>query len=533
MSVDWDGAVGWDDAIDYAATPGVGLYKLEVDWNGDGDYSDTGEDITARTIRITTTVGAPRSLGRSGRNLAGSLTATLNNASGDYSPLNTSSPLTGNIIPGRPVKLSCYYPVDQTMWTGTLETIVPSVGPQGQRLANLRAIGPMRALDTSLRVAMKTSVTTGAAMTEILDKVGFSGTARSIDTGQTTMTRWWQDETIGWRAAREVEATEHGLLRETAAGSIAFEDRHHRLTSPQTVSQGTYSDDPDDDLTYIEIEMEDALSLIFNEFRASIRGYSTGSVAVLWTHPEANTTGDALKIPVGETLSFEVRFPNPDSATNAVGVNAWTTPSLGAGADIEVWSANNGTGTNLSTSNIGISVTKFGNQMKVVLTNNHASLDGFMTVCQARGTPLAVSDPTSVYAEDSASQTKYGLRVLPQDEWAKWIPTSTEAQGWAYWMAAVFGEPVPMVRISATPNVDKAHFANLLAREVSDRITVKASTTKTQLGINEDFFIESISHTINPGRYHEVHFQCAQAAQWSDAFTWGTTKWGTSARWSW
>ena len=30
----------------------TGTYVLAVDWNNDGDFSDSGEDITARTMNV-------------------------------------------------------------------------------------------------------------------------------------------------------------------------------------------------------------------------------------------------------------------------------------------------------------------------------------------------------------------------------------------------------------------------------------------------------------------------------------------------
>ena len=29
-----------------------GSYVLAIDWNGDGDFSDSGEDVTARTLSV-------------------------------------------------------------------------------------------------------------------------------------------------------------------------------------------------------------------------------------------------------------------------------------------------------------------------------------------------------------------------------------------------------------------------------------------------------------------------------------------------
>ena len=80
-------------------------YVLEVDWNGDGDFGDANEDITADMIDFETGRGRDFASQLTGRAVAGRLRATLLNTTGKYSPFNTGSPLTGNVLPGRKVRL--------------------------------------------------------------------------------------------------------------------------------------------------------------------------------------------------------------------------------------------------------------------------------------------------------------------------------------------------------------------------------------------------------------------------------------------
>ena len=82
----------------------TGTYVLAIDWNNDDDFSDTGEDVTARTLKCEWKRGNDYASQLTGKAVAGSLIAELNNESGDYSTFNTSSPLTGNLVPGRKVK---------------------------------------------------------------------------------------------------------------------------------------------------------------------------------------------------------------------------------------------------------------------------------------------------------------------------------------------------------------------------------------------------------------------------------------------
>ena len=86
------------------ATP----WKLEIDWDGDGQFTGTGVDVTARAlVRGGLSAGYGRDQARSLAPVApGSMSFELNNRSRDYSPDNPSSPLVGKLLPSRPVRWS-------------------------------------------------------------------------------------------------------------------------------------------------------------------------------------------------------------------------------------------------------------------------------------------------------------------------------------------------------------------------------------------------------------------------------------------
>ena len=52
----------------------VASYKLQVDWNNDGDWGDTGEEIDMGRVRgITCSVGRDRASQLTGKSKAGTL----------------------------------------------------------------------------------------------------------------------------------------------------------------------------------------------------------------------------------------------------------------------------------------------------------------------------------------------------------------------------------------------------------------------------------------------------------------------------
>jgi len=529
MTVAWSASIPWSaGGVNWSGVPGV-LFRFEIDWPNNGTWTDIAADV----LRFSTRTGREPAQEVAARAIAGRLTALLNNNSGNYSPENSGGSYYGNILPGRPVRLRSVSPYADTIWQGVLRDVEPQAARNALPTATLTADGPLIALNTEVSVAMQTSIGTGAAITEVLDKLGFSATLRDIDIGQTTMTRWWRDPVTAWTAAREVETTENGFLRETRDGKIAFEDREHRFGATHQTPQATYSDDPASAgaIRYMEIERPSPLPRVYNDIRASVTTYTTENIAVLWTHPLANTTGDAPSIPPGESLTFWADAKTLAAARTLVGVNQWTTPTLGSGNDIEVWSVNDGTGTDLGLADTGIAVSALGTTLKITLTNNHATLTGYVTAAQARGTAITASDPVRVQAEDATSQTAYGLRRFPNDGEARWIPDTDEAQSACNWRLQAWKDALPTLRVAISGLANRTHKIEALTRDVSDRVTVEATQSRTQFGLSGDYYVEGVSHRFNRDHSYTVELLLNDAAQWSDAWIWGYAKWGTSTRW--
>ncbi|WP_460071066.1 hypothetical protein [Streptomyces sp. YKOK-I1] len=112
---------------------------------------------------------------------------------------------------------------------------------------------------------------------------------------------------------------------------------------------------------------------------------------------------------------------------------------------------------------------------------------------RARSVP--VSRTVQVREQDPASITVNGLRTYPQD-----IPLATANDVDAVAKTVVgqyaFRRPIVSMRIVAA---DELHLQQIFTRTLSDRITIR----NDELGLNSDFFIEQLDHTIvriNPDR---------------------------------
>ena len=506
-----------------------GSPQVFVDWDNDGIFSQANDEITT-DVREVTEIISGRSFPstQTGDAVAGRMRMVLDNSSGNYSPLNTFGVETGNIVPGRLVKvrMTCPFTRDFTMY---LDTIVPRASIGTIPLADLVATGPIRKLNTEVNVELQKAARVQVAIAEVLDKVEFSATLRELSTSVLTLTRWGPGKQPALSLIRQLEKSEDGFFYESLSdGGVIFEEQDHRLGAPHHTSQAVFSDaQTAGTVGYRVTGQSDVLKQVFTDLRAVVQVWpAAASLTDLVSHPHANTTGDAPTIAAaGGTRTFILSVEsNPDIDH----VDAWTTPTLGASADIEVWSASNGTGTNLSTSDVGISVVKYDTEIKITLTNNHASLVGYITVCDIRGTSVARSAPVTVIAQDASSD--FGLIQLPASAVAQYIPDTITAQGILDSKLLVTKTPTAQTRIGGNPRESLYSAHKWLRREISDRVTQVSTGSQTKLGINTEMYIESLKFSFGRERQTSVELALFDTAGTNETFIVGRSNLGAQTR---
>ena len=518
----------------------TGTYVLAVDWNNDGDFSDSGENITARTMQVEWKRGNDYASQLVGKAVAGTLSATLNNVSGDYSTFNASSSLYGNLLPGRKVKLTGNDgSTTRTLWQGFLDSIQPVPSAKGANLAQLKAIGPLGYLNKfDVSTAMFASKYAGALIGEILDVAGWPADDRDLDTGIVEFPRFWCQSTKTLKALRLVEETETGLLEESADGKIVYRDRHARsVDAKSTASQATYSDASGAALAYSHVAQIDPLKFIYNELRAKLQLHSgawiLGSAslgvqtelgsdpAVLWTHPEVGSISPSIE--AGATKTFVAQYPSSGSANTARAVDFWQ--NLTATTDYLANDAADGSGTN-RTANITVTLTKRAQSMDIALENGH-SATVYITKLQAQGNAVTAKDNFEVTASDSTSQTTFGKRTYPHP--GQFVPSTTEAQNWADFHVQAWKEPVPLLKLTLVGNRSTATLTDIMSRDISDLVTVTANND-TGLGINEGFFVEAVHHQLDAQLNHRATMTLSQSSGYAGFFVLGSSALGVSTR---
>ena len=485
------------------------VYQLQVDWDNNGDYIGTYDNVSSETFNVQFRRGRDYASQVSGNSTAGKLTAVLNNESGKYSPSNAASVLAGNLEVGRPVRFgtepSNTFPYTFTFafgsepvpeWTGRLQSLIPEPSSTGLNRVVLTAVGPLGYINDLIPISsMESDIRTDEAIGVILDDAGWPLAERDLAVGQTTMNRWWTDSVDTITALRIVEETENGFVKETADGKIAFESRNTRLSGSYTTSQATFSDGVSATHTYMQLEQTDPLDTVINRFDATYRVYLVTGQPDLWTYPD--TGEDSPFLEAGENRIFIAEYPNNSSAPEAIGVDDWLTPV--AFADV-VANTNWTGGGDEASGSMNIDVTKDSNQMQISIRNDFQSggtgVGVYLTTLMARGTPILLRDNTLVTQSDSDSVDKYGERKFTAD--TPFFPSLKNAQSWCNYQIQMYSTPINVMTMTFNANISQNNMDAAIDLDVSDRITLVA-TGNAELGVSGDFFIEEVNHSITDG----------------------------------
>jgi len=448
------------------------IYYIEVDWNNDGDFNDANEDITGNVKSIRFSRGKSDELGKAE---VGQCAIVLNNDSGLYSPSLSSGALYGSLSPKRAIRVGTGYGgTDRLLFYGFIEEIIPHPHLTEQDCV-ITAVDGLDFLSRhDMATALYKDTLTGTIHGYILTDAGWSATTRTLDTGQDTVPYWYGHDVRARFAQEEIDDSEQGFSYVGHNGYFNFEDRHHRSTATHQTSQGTFTN------TMANITYSLNPRNIYNIIKARVTPWTLISPAViLWTLEEEPI------IPAGETLTW---WGEASVSGIPVFVDAWTTPVITT--DYQAWTGSGGTGTDMSTS-LTITTTKLAKTIKLQVANG-ASVPLYLYVLTARGTYYDDQTKVTRKAEDSTSQTAYQKRTLEFD--GKYLTDASKAQDLADYSIGKYKDPRAELSMTIM-NKNATNLTQILAREISDRITV----VNTELGINGDYFIDYLDHDISMG----------------------------------
>lgn len=480
----------------------VPSYDVRIDWNSDDDYTDTGEDVTSRVLERS---GINVEFGRDqSRSLApsrpGEAQFELNNTSRDYSPENASSPLAGNLGPGRPVRIQATHSaVTYTLYRGYLDDfeLLPDIEHRSVELSALDGLARLR--ETKVSTALYRGIQTGEAVSRILDKVGWIA-GRDLDVGASTLRWWWEQGTDAFTALTRIVTTEGpgAFIHIGANGEFIFRDRHHRLTrSASTSVQATFRDTGAEPLFCAPLVYDAGWRDIVNSVEFEVTEHAVRSTPdVIWQMYSQH------QIVPGETKTF-ILVGNRNLFYDVI-----TPTQTGTDPDFVI----SGSGT-LTFTLDRTSGQEFHLSISLPLGGSAVTLlEG-----RLRGYVVDEVSTTKIRVENSTSISLHGRRSYSPD--SPWF-NANDAVAVANIILSQRSLRLPIIQLRIIGDGD-TRLTQQLARDLSDRIRV----IDAESGLDGEFFIDQVQHKVlSAGLVHETVFGCEKVpAQPASVFMFDVT----------
>lgn len=464
-------------------------YDFLVDWNDDGDFSDTGEDITSRVLGTRSPIkfayGRDQARALSAIR-AGEVAFEVNNESKDYSPDNGSSPLAGNLEPGKPMLIrATFNAVTYDLFRGFLDDY--DLKPSSTANVSTASFSGLDLLHKLAQADMSTelysSLQSGEAIHKLLDAIGWPEADRDIDQGATTLRWWWEEGVDGLTALKKIVDSEGppAFAYVGTDGNFVFRDRHHRLTTTEsTTVQATFTASGSEPQFSEPMEYNVGWRDLINQVVIEVHEREAQPLQAVWRNE------DAFSMTAGEVIEFEIKPSDPFFGA--------VVPSPGpAGSDIRV--------TEGSDDDLEVTLSRTSGQSVVCKLKAASAMT--ISFFQMRAFPVTVARTVKVVAENAQSIAKHGVRT-DTDINPAW-GNRNDAFAVASIIVAQRGERLPVVHITIK-NANDTRLTQILSRDLSDRIHI---TETGETGLDDDFFIEQIEHEIaQAGKVHNVTFGC-------------------------
>jgi hypothetical protein len=480
-------------------------YTVSIDWPDDGDFADSGENISADVLALDWRLGmsephqhvAPPAVAR----------VTVRSRDRRYSPEVGTLPLTI----GKRLRIqSDDGSTVRTHFTGFVEKVEPQPGAQGERtavvhaasadaqfppaitrlppLVNVRSDRVVLTLLNSL--PLRRAGLAGMWVLEIADYGELDDTAyvasdetmpRAVEAGISTFAHVGELWNIPTDAALgQVVESERGRFFVSREGTAVFYNRHHALIARSPVAA---FDDEMEAMTYTYG------SDFANRVRVSVIPRKVGAPnAPLWT------------------LENVQRLP-PGVRRIVVSYRAADGSPMGALAVSQlVFSANTlPDGTGVPVNEVSAVIVEAGASATTLEFRNASGTTVYLLPgAQLLGTPLLIGGPIEVEHADYTSITFHGQRSLALD--VPLVDSADEADQMARYELRLRSAPrgtVPFLETST-----RTHPQHVLAGSLFDRIAV----VETQTGHEAEYLIVGEAHQVDlAGTRHRVRWTLERA----------------------
>lgn len=459
-----------------ACAGGMPVYSTAIDWANNGTFTDPGDDITSDELDggISITYGRDQARQLS-PGAAGSMALNVNNSSRKYSPENVASALYGNLDPARNAQSKVVFQGQTTyLFSGRIDDFNVQAD-RGNRSISFTFLDSLALLQgIKLSTPLYQTIRTGDAINVILDQAGWTG-PRDIDHGATVVPFWWAEGTDAFSAIQDLVKSEGppAIAYQSPDGTFIFRDRHHRLLrSVSTTSQAAFAQPRLGDCAAPAVT-----GLHFTEPFVYSNGWkdivNSVSFDVDVRQPDLElsavwTSNDTISLANGESRSINVSGSDP--FMNAVVPLVGTDFTLsGAGTLLVTLDRTSG-------ASAQITITAVGGSVQVLSM-------------QLRAQAVPVINTVKVGLQDGVSISEHGEKTYPDE--APWAGPN-DAFALATLIIQHYSERLPYVSLRIVSE-NPFHWQQVVGRTVGDRITIQYD----ELGMNADFFVESITHQID------------------------------------
>lgn len=407
-----DGTLYGADGLTYGAAtvdrPVTWIFL--VDWDNDGAFS--GENEGGRIYSIEVEAGRQFFVKSDGQGFqpvsASKGTLYLRNMDGRYDPYNLSSPLAGNILPGRKFLLKVQNEADDSredVMTGKIADIRPIYGELDA--VKIELVNGIEDLKKPIRTTVQATIRYDAAISACLTALGWTGGTDIDTTVSETMPYWWARGNSAFAEILSITEAALGMFCVGEDGSAVYKSRVSAETPLMTITE---------DHTWDKYPIRSPMpwESIFNSIRVYARKRSQVNDVTLWQ------SVDKPLIPANDSREIwaEFSYNNEDAVATSV-----TTPV--ENTDYDANSQDDGGGTDLS-GNIGITLTDFATSAKQAV-NNTGGTDAYMTLMKLRGNAIVADKYTYVERKDDESIAKFGERELViKSDWLQDINTARD-----------------------------------------------------------------------------------------------------------
>lgn len=445
--------------------------KVYVDWSDNGNFAQSYEDVSAYVLP-----GLSWSRGRSEINQdfgAGSATITLRNGTGIFTPFNSSSPIYGQMIPGRQIKVEAVHnSVTYPVIYGRLASISQSEDGAFEPTVTLTLEEEFGRMSMS-RYNSRESFLTGGSVDDILRIVLFDyggiTLVTVLDVATQTIDTFWNPPGGSYLDAAKSAAKQElgGYYFIQRDGKHRFGNREARSREPLhatwtgayahalSISQADFIDEVVHKRAGLDVSGD--TEAIFNDFPPGRQ------IAIGATDPKNTFHGDYIA-----------------SARNVVQPVAGldyiaNTLADGAGADV--------------TNQVSVSAWKsYGGGFEITMDNASGAM-AYLMLFQVRGQPIRQSDDRrEISVTDPSSPVR---NQALRDEFA-FNDDADAIKGYALFRLYAGSSFYPRhLRIARDANTD-AEAINLLGLEIEKRIHLTNTVGPFPTSIDDDYFVESI-----------------------------------------